>query len=272
VIAACWAQNYTTLFYVDKVITPFPFSQCYQQQNPYQKPPNCTFIQNESISGEILGTQRDVIIDCSEHGQVLYAVSPPLQVSSGTDGVCTCKFQYDGDDNSTTLDPTGLAGVDFSNGQVLAFDMDTDTAIPLTVTVYTDATKVSRFVYSMIQGPTIYIPFVSFIGNVEWNNIGAITFEFDATPALDFQLTGVRVLALEENTGDDPGDSGNQIPQTILILTAIFTCIGACLGVCVALTTILLTIRKYKHTRTKEKLLLRNSSLQTDKPLINLSK
>eukprot|EP01090_Pellita_catalonica_P008867 TRINITY_DN19932_c0_g1_i1.p1 TRINITY_DN19932_c0_g1~~TRINITY_DN19932_c0_g1_i1.p1 ORF type:complete len:343 (+),score=34.34 TRINITY_DN19932_c0_g1_i1:124-1152(+) len=92
-------------------------------------------------------------------------------------------------DNSTDVDPSGLGGVDLTQGgqdAMVAIPHSSDLSAPLIVRVYTSATEISQFyVHNLDVAETegvIIIPFASFVkapdadSEASFNNVGAVHF------------------------------------------------------------------------------------------------
>lgn len=107
---------------------------------------------------------------------------------------------FDGQNNSATVNPTGLGGVDVTEGgsvNAFLFSMYADHSVPLVVTAYTDATHVSTATINMPVG-TMPVPesllFSAFTpllgGGANFGSIGALVFTVDGshTPSVDAQI------------------------------------------------------------------------------------
>lgn len=107
---------------------------------------------------------------------------------------------FDGQNNSATINPTGLGGVDLTEGgsvNAFLFSMYADHSVPLVVTAYTDATHASTATINMPVG-TMAVPesllfsaFTPLLGSgANFNSIGALVFTIDGsnTPSVDAQI------------------------------------------------------------------------------------
>jgi len=125
-----------------------------------------------------------------EHGQLGSSTATSLIVWDGPDG------------DASTLDPTGLGGVDLTDGGtltgiLLGLDVN-DLVAPLTLTAYTDAGNFSSATVILPGGvpPMIFlfVPFLDFVTQAgtgaDFTNIGALSLFIDGsqTPSLDVQL------------------------------------------------------------------------------------
>ncbi len=125
-----------------------------------------------------------------EHGQLGASTATSLIVWDGSDG------------DPTSLDPTGLGGVDLTDGGTLSgiqlvLDVN-DIPAPLTLTAHTDAGNFSS-VTVILPGsipPTVslFVPFLNFLPiagtGADFTNIGALSLFIDGSsaPGLDVQL------------------------------------------------------------------------------------
>ncbi len=123
-----------------------------------------------------------------------------FSLSTAPTVTATTSVIFDGNNTSPTIDPTGLGGVDLTEGgsvNAFLFNMFADHGAPLIVTAYTDATHVSTATISMPVG-TMPVPvgllfsaFTPLIGSgANFASIGALDFTIDGshTPALDAQI------------------------------------------------------------------------------------
>lgn len=168
-----------------------------------------------SAGGDILGTERDLFVELLSNGGVATREASigvgggVLDFSVDTLATGTGTVQWDGVDGSSTLDPTGLGGVDLTAGGTLfGFSVTTlfsDAGYEFLVGAYTDAnnwTEISFSASAVVAPSTSFIPFSGFInpalcgavnpapgvnsitcapGNnvVDFTNLGALEFVID---------------------------------------------------------------------------------------------
>lgn len=164
--------------------------------------------------GSLQGGERDLLVTVTSGGGTLNAdvdLSIAGALSHMAAGLVrgTTLVTYDGDDNdATVLDPTGLGGLDLSNGGadgtlyvVVPF---ADHSAGVVITVYTDGSNCStltRIVPSGLSGSdfplSLIFPFSDFTlgggcaGVADFSNVGAITLLIDGTSlgAIDASLS-----------------------------------------------------------------------------------
>ncbi|TWT76226.1 Cna protein B-type domain protein [Planctomycetes bacterium CA13] len=185
--------------------------------------PNVTFVDNVT-STSVLGSERDVTITrTGTTGNVTLSIETTtgeltFGSSNGT-GVAT--LQYDGDDNSTTLNATGLGAVDLSASDtqsgIIVFvsaDPRVDSASQPTnfeLTLYTDANSFSTRLVDYPVGADvapveIFIPFSSFstgtgaTSPANFSSIGAIEQSIDLILDQDVKVSLVESVRPELET------------------------------------------------------------------------
>jgi len=167
----------------------------------------------------ILGGERDLSLtaETGPDGRVLTAgvslsqwdVSTP----NGASGFAV--MQYDGIDGSTTLNPTGLGGEDFTSlgADGLRATIQTDIDTEYTFTIYDTSGGQGDFIITVpgaIDLLTDYsIPFAGFTGNADFSSIGAIEILIELFENVDSTISLVGV----EGTNIVPVPSPNPTPE-----------------------------------------------------------
>ena len=201
-----------------------------------------------SRSGDgILGEERDIAVSDvtgqtgSEGVQVLFRQIGGVLAATWSDDVLHNMIGtviYDGvDANPTTVNPTGLGGLDFTGSgpdgkfvlQVERLDhpgAPEATIVPATLTVYTDAANYSSLSIQ-IEGPvpvgdtqTFEFPLLSFVaiagGGVNWANVGAISLEIDTgnngIDAVDMLVTAFTGPCFGPPPGGPPTPPPPEVP------------------------------------------------------------
>lgn len=162
----------------------------------------------------ILGGERDLVLAINDGGDSAeLEVDGQLKFSTQLGVTATALVQYDGVDGSSTLDPTGLGGVDLTEmnqGAGLLLGAFADLAGgTLTVRIYTDADNASEATINIPAAATIeefFVPFSDFTmlggaaGPADFNNVGAIEGFLDGVPGLDARVSVISSLAPVEVT------------------------------------------------------------------------
>ncbi|OGL39352.1 MAG: hypothetical protein A2042_04910, partial [Candidatus Schekmanbacteria bacterium GWA2_38_11] len=165
-----------------------------------------------SISGDILGNERDITITSLDSGSMIgtTAYLDGLNIYSHSQGAAvrgTSTIQWDGSDNSPALNPTGLGGIDLTEGGATKIILkvrfkDLSLSFPLTVSVYTDASNWSKYILNVSgsiapQGVEFILLFADFIPQAgtgaDFTNVGAISLTIDGSNirALDVELRSI---------------------------------------------------------------------------------
>jgi hypothetical protein len=188
--------------------------------------------QNEGFSAgagnTAIGGERDLILSrASGTASASFdIISHYLRFTTGPgNSTAQLQIQYDGPDNSITLNPLGLGGVDFDDGVNTGFHIEVvfnQTPVNLTIQVYTDATHWSQNTLTIPAGINagnrvdFFMRFTQFnttppgaAGPVNFNSVGAIVLVMTtSSPNADFRLDYVEVSNKEEY-GDLPATYGN---------------------------------------------------------------
>jgi hypothetical protein len=183
-------------------------------------------VADDAVDPYILGSNRDVLatafggttdlhISSDAMGSKVFAISAP----SGQTWSVT--IQWDGNDYSSLIDPTGLGGVDLTDGgpnncfglwiQESDHPMNSANSPVLSLSVYTDAGNWSNYSLSSLNpiynpGEELLIPFASFTnsgvsGGADFSNVGAIQLKLNSTmSAHDMELKYLRTTTPEPCT------------------------------------------------------------------------
>ncbi len=134
-----------------------------------------------------------------------------LSFDTGSAVVANGRLLYDGNTDDV-LDPTGLGGVDASDGgasAVLRVVARSDLAALLRVSFFTDA---SNFSVAEIALPgtgtdapfqVIDVPFTAFVatgGGADFSSIGAVSVAFSGPASLDLQIDRIETIVPEPGT------------------------------------------------------------------------
>ncbi len=151
-------------------------------------------VRNQSNTAtEAIGGERDIVLTrTGAVGSVSLEIETTIDVLSvgSALGTGTALLQYDGLDNSTTLNPTGLGGLNLSgsdsrSGLIVRIEQANPTTGGVDITIYTDATRFStrNITYPAAANPgpvEVFVPFSSFTTGVgaaagaDFASVGAI--------------------------------------------------------------------------------------------------
>lgn len=208
-------------------------------------PPAGTTASNLASGPGILGTERDLSINLTAgvvNNRSLTAEVNSDVFSYGQDPTLTggTMVVWDGaDGNATTLNPTGLGGVDLTGGgsqnaflMRVTFD---DVPVPVQLTIYTNGANASRATVNLpgliFANTEFVIPYSSFTpllgAGADFTNVGAVTLGLSASNAPDFVLdfasttslvTATKTVAISNDVdGDGAADPGDTLTYTIVI-------------------------------------------------------
>jgi len=158
-------------------------------------PPAVTVYDSVDLTPEdILGSERDLILVVTEGsaGAVLSCgvSNGTLNLATATGSIGIVTLQYDGEDNSATINPVGLGGVNLRDNAASHFLITATSDHPtlMTIRVYSGEGLLSESV-TVIDGGVAkndyLIPFSSFSGNADFTNVGALELEISANIAVD---------------------------------------------------------------------------------------
>lgn len=153
----------------------------------------------ETVS--VLGGERDLVATHASGGLNVElsanAVAGTLALSSGTGTAGSGTASWDGIDGAAALNPTGLGGVDLTDGgnsTGLMITRNGDAIGSLTVIIHTDATHASSATASIpVVEETIFLPFSSFsdtgaVGGADFTDVGAVELTMSGPAGFDGQL------------------------------------------------------------------------------------
>jgi uncharacterized repeat protein (TIGR01451 family) len=173
----------------------------------------------------VLGGERDMFVELTQGSDTYSSVSLIsgggfLRLASGSMVTGNAKVVWDGQDGSaTTLNPTGLGGLDFTNfsgntmtGIVLKVGADHPNSV-VKLKVYTNGGKWSEFTATVPEsagGAATQLLTFNFNGvptsqaggGVDFSNIGAIELTFQGVSAVDGMVSMVGVIGLTTKTAD----------------------------------------------------------------------
>jgi len=160
--------------------------------------------QSTTIHDEtILGIERDlslVVVEGIDGSVMSCGVSIgefSLATASNSHGYAV--LQYDGEDESSEINPTGLGGISLKEGGSNAFQLNTvaDHSTDFSIRVYSGANAVSEYKGIIPQNQrkphALYAKFSEFEGNADFNNVGAIEVIIYAYVNVDAIITGFNV-------------------------------------------------------------------------------
>ncbi len=173
----------------------------------------------------VMGGERDLFVELTQGSDVYSSVSLIsgggfLRLASGSMVTGNAKVIWDGQDGSaTTLNPTGLGGLDFTSfngntmtGIVLKVGADHPNSV-VKLKVYTNAGKWSEFTATVpesVGGAATQLLTFNFNGTpssqagggVDFSDVGAIELTFEGVTAVDGMVSLVGVIGLTTKTAD----------------------------------------------------------------------
>lgn len=168
-------------------------------------------------NGGVLGGERDIhttMLSGLFGTQNVFAGPPLNSLYHAQQPLMTgwTRVTWDGDDDDPiNLDPTGLGGIDFTDGGnnsgLFVYIGSANSAADLVFTAYTDGANSSNFTLSL-SGSTnnqgFFIPFTDFSGGADFTDIGAFELLIDGTNTPGFQIF-IELLTLSNyDFGDLP--------------------------------------------------------------------
>ena len=184
-------------------------------------------------AGQILGNERDVFVTVTT-GNGSLNVDVNLSLAGGLSHAAaglvrgTTLVTYDGnDDNPTSLNPTGLGGVDLTNGGldslIYVVAPFADLGASLAITVHSDATRCSRLSQPVPPATSPVLPsvllfrFIDFTvapgcaNPADFTNVGALSVFIDGTSVGATDLSLDIVAASAADLGDLPPAFNNTL-------------------------------------------------------------
>ncbi|MCO8120459.1 SpaA isopeptide-forming pilin-related protein [Stieleria sp. TO1_6] len=190
-----------------------------------------TTASDSAAASEALGGFRDLLVTRTSNVGILNVAADPvddiLSIGSQTNGEGTLLIQYDGDDDSSTLDFTGLGGISLVGGDpgdpvdpdagILIQASTEATGDTMTVRVYTDennfavASNIPVPLDTMVNGvqEDVFVRYASdfvFTGNPDFNNVGAIEFEITISDNNDGTFAAFTVRGPNVETRNLPNE------------------------------------------------------------------
>ena len=175
------------------------------------------------LNSAVLGGERDAILTITESsgtGLVVIANVQNKQLTlANPNGVsATLVIQYDGKDNSSTLNTTGLGGINFltlSPKQSFSINSQVDvsfTSIEILVTDMNGGQSTAIIdVASSTSLTTFTVPFSEFTGNVDFSDVGAVQLEIASSANIDFIAEH---FVLNDNTAPSATRTVTPTPST----------------------------------------------------------
>lgn len=184
----------------------------------------------EITGGGILGGERDISLTLTSGAIVQQQAMNGENTASQSTATGNSLLTWDGvDSDASTLDPTGLGGVDLTVGgaESFAFEIRSSASSPSnhTVTVYTDGANASEATIAIPNLPhfeTILIPFSDFTTTIgvgaDFTNVGAITLFIDLPANFSYSLikdfsaiAPVPVVSISAMTATTIEDTGSDL-------------------------------------------------------------
>jgi hypothetical protein len=177
---------------------------------------------SSQVSGaNILGGFRDMEIESNATLPLearLAATAGVLRFSNATAVQSTAYVTWDGDDDPTVVDPTGLGGIDITAGTATGIYVNINSTdlsgLELTFTVYDTSGNTSSLMksYGIILSQEID-PFLysSFIGSADFTSVGAIQLRLTGPAALDAEIDLITI-------GAPTTPTATPVPNTLAIL------------------------------------------------------
>ena len=146
-----------------------------------------------------IGGERDLV---AQHGTgglnvelSANAVANTLALSSGTGTSGSGTASWDGVDGAAALDPTGLGGIDLTDGgssEGFIINRNGDFVGSLTITVHTDGTSSSSITTTVpTTAAEIYLPYSTFTGSgggADFSNVGAVEMSISGPAGFDGEV------------------------------------------------------------------------------------
>lgn len=208
-------------------------------------PPAGTTASSSVAAGDVIGGERDMRVNLTAGviaGNSLSAVVSSGFFSYSQDATIagSGELVWDGADGSATLNPTGLGGLDLTNGgtqDALLLDVEfDDLPVNVTIEVFTDAGNASSVTLAtpgLIFTPTAFIlPYSSFVTTLgtgaDFTDVGAVRLTLGSNVTAPdvvidlLQTTSLvnapKTVAIQNDVdGDGNADPGDTLRYTILV-------------------------------------------------------
>jgi hypothetical protein len=150
-----------------------------------------------STTGNIVGQERDLelrVVDGDDDAIISISASLALSLATPTNANGGFLLQYDGEDRSMNLNPTGLSHLDLTafGADAIEIHAATDHPVNAVITVSSDANRISTFVLSILPSDEIVryeIFFADFLGNADFTDVGSISIEIAVDINIDVVIT-----------------------------------------------------------------------------------
>ena len=184
-------------------------------------PSNPTFpiTETNSTSGStsnIIGGDRNIIIQVDE-GNVAAIASAAVNsgrflASSASSTTGNVEIQWDGDE-STTLNPSGLGSVDFtdSDGDAFRITIESDISSNVEINVYSgSASDVCSITFTaQSTSDEFVLLFSSFSNGCSFDDVGAVQMIIDFEESADIQISSITIVDTGSDNGDDDDSSSS---------------------------------------------------------------
>ena len=159
-------------------------------------------------TGNIMGSYRDIFVEVVSTSSTNPFLKSKFSVFDGeasfnNDAYVTGagRIRWDGNNNSGTLNPLGLGGIDITDGNVLdSLFMDVifaDLGLNMTFTIYdmdSNSSSISRILNSNIStSQEEAFLFQDFVGTADFTNVGAIELDISGPESMDAVIGSVRM-------------------------------------------------------------------------------
>ena len=158
-------------------------------------------------TGNILGGYRDIFVEIAEKKRNRKRLGSDIFVEDGeasfnNDAYVTGagRIRWDGDNDSETLNPQGLGGIDITQGNLDSLLMDVifaDLGLNMTFTIYdmkSNSSSLSRILNSSIStSQEEAFLFQDFVGTADFTNVGAIELGISGPESIDAVIGSVRI-------------------------------------------------------------------------------
>ena len=195
---------YNTVFYIDDFAIDTPTILVIIPSNPVY--PIVEYTSTNGSNSRIIGGERDLSI-------TVVSGAPNLILTAGVSGgqyfystpnqmTGSALLQWDGNDDSTTLNPTGLGGIDFTQygGSAIEASILTDFPTVITFTLYSSSNETCKRTITATgdnKQHQYILNYVDFSGNCNFTKIGAVEIVIEASDNIDILIYYVSVVSLQ---------------------------------------------------------------------------